>query len=410
MRKKINQFILNKILLPLYRVALKLEFRKYKKVKKLSNLTYLYLAYRLRNIFNFHDIGWSKNDDNLIFFVISNLLELKHHSEDNDNLKEVEDEISALISKASDDYDVKVLVDIFAQLENVLNDKFKRDEILKQREIPHDSHVVELNDLKKTEKKLKEFSKKNIEVVKERTAFKINFTYSEVSSIIAVTAPLIIISSYLYNKTFYGEFGVDVSRYFSISDYISTSIVHIEKSLRIGIFAIIGMVLSLDMYSRNLAYMISNKDNRKRNGYLFFTLAAFLTAFSYYSGSYMFYLFLELLMFIMVTSLSDYIANRFFDNSIKAVFFFIFSHLIILISLIEGIADARHLKDNWKTNDYELIMKEKVEKSISIPAIFIGQNSKYIFLSDTSFSKISITENSQVELYVKTITKKNSDQ
>jgi hypothetical protein len=406
LRKKIRQFILYKILIPLLRLALKLEFRKYRKAKKLSRLTYLYLHYRLRNIFNFHDIGWSKKEDETIFFVISNLLEIEHSSEDNAFLEEIKDEVYLLQSEASNDYDVIVLIDIFAQLENILNDKLKRDNILEERQIPHDNHIVDINDLNRTEKKLKKFSNKNIDVVKDRTAFKISFTYSEVSSVITVIAPLIIISSYLFNKTFYSEFGVDVSRYFSISDHLSTSIEHIEKSIKSGIYAILGIVWSFDMYSRNFAYAKAQKSNRTRNGYIIFTTILFLTIYNYYIDSYIFYRILSILIYIIIVVVSDYIACRLFDNSTKALFFLIFSLLITSNSLIEGKAGAEYLKNNWDSGVYELRVKNEIESSISKPTVVIGQNSKYIFLSDTSFSKIIITDNSKIELYMQKVNDK----
>jgi hypothetical protein len=407
LRKIISQFILSKILLALHQIRLKLEFRKYKKAIKLSNFTCIYLNYRLRNILNFQDIGLSKKEDDFTFFIISNLLELKLNTEDRAKSNEVKGEISSLQSKASFDDDVIMLIDIFAQLKNVSNVKLEKEKVLSDRVIPNNQHFVDIENLKKTEKELKIFAKKNIDIVKERTAFKINFSYSEVSSIIPVIAPLVIIGSYLFNKTYYSVFDIEVSNYFSTSDYLATSIEHIERSFITGIFSIIGIFLSLYTSSRNITYADSKKVKGKIIEYLFLLLFIFLIGYSYYSHNILFYFYLNLGFFILILKISYLIAYRLFNNSIKALFFLIFSLQIISNSLIQGREKAERLKNNWKKNSYELKFNQAIENSITTPVIIIGQNSKYIFLSDSTFSTITITERSKVELYKKTIANNN---
>lgn len=67
----------------------------------------------------------------------------------------------------------------------------------------------------------------------ERSAIKVVFSISAISGGIALASTTLVVAGFLYVRYFYQRMGVDVSLYFSVGDYLATSV----EQIRSGAFA-----------------------------------------------------------------------------------------------------------------------------------------------------------------------------
>jgi hypothetical protein len=77
---------------------------------------------------------------------------------------------------------------------------------------------------KQAKKRLKEADA----ALSERSAIKLEIGLSDISALIAVTSTVFVVSGFLYTRYFFSLFGVDVSLFFSLGDYLAASIEQIR--------------------------------------------------------------------------------------------------------------------------------------------------------------------------------------
>ena len=81
--------------------------------------------------------------------------------------------------------------------------------------------IRDLYSLKRTVRKKMVALRENIA---DREALKIEIATKEIMALLSVVSSFFLISGYLYNRLLFGEFGIDVSKFFTLSDYIASSV------------------------------------------------------------------------------------------------------------------------------------------------------------------------------------------
>ena len=108
--------------------------------------------------------------------------------------------------------------------------------------------------LRKTKKEVKSLE----ESISDREALKITLSGHNLTALISVMSALFLASGYLYSRAFLGHFGVDVAKYFALSDYNAASIEGIRYSIVAAVAGSLGAYLRIHSLSR-MSYVQAEK-------------------------------------------------------------------------------------------------------------------------------------------------------
>jgi hypothetical protein len=182
-----------------------------------------------------------------------------------------------------------------------------------------------------------------------------------------------------------GEFGIEVSKYFTLSDYIASSIEGIRYSASGAVIAAIGFFIGvrsssgasldqLELQKKKMVYPM---------GFLLFT-SIFGSVYTYYYNFEAFFVSFYALIVVSANILSvQGIVNRYFKQPLIASFLIVFlctfaGHMFMSIG--RTIYDLKNKKlEEIKT--YDLIFKEQIPLQSS-KMVLIAANSNFLFLLD----------------------------
>ncbi len=136
------------------------------------------------------------------------------------------------------------LADVYAAIQLKEEDR-KNIALSNARQFVPDIQPIEAGSIYKIHARLK----KRFGVIRselaERTALKIDFNLSDIVGAIGVISALFVISGYLYTRILLGAFGIDVSLFFSLTDYLAASIEQIRYAAFSTVFALVGFAAGL---------------------------------------------------------------------------------------------------------------------------------------------------------------------
>lgn len=122
----------------------------------------------------------------------------------------------------------------------------------------------------------------------ERSAIKVNIGISDVSASLAVVTAVFVTSGFLYTRYYFGAFGVDVSLFFSVSDYLAASIEQIRYATFSALVGSIGFLFGLrhaSMRSRLEIRRNASIRQRQEMMVILFTVVVFAySAWTIYAG------------------------------------------------------------------------------------------------------------------------------
>ncbi len=239
--------------------------------------------------------------------------------------------------------------------------------------------------------------KKSLEVEKERirfeTAPKIEFTPQGVGIIITLFSILFFISGFIYNQFFFSYFGINLSHFYSVSDYLTSSLNKIYYAiLSVGGSLILSYFLFPEFFygetpktpSSTIAKLI---DNIVFSSLIpFFGLIAILNYF-FLKDAKGFYLGLRGFLFFLILRNSAKVLV-FFKNPIRS-YIILMSLLIFFGNIIFSVAEDIHTiltSDIKDIKEYSVEFDNKLQLNDQNLVLLGSTPNYYIFYDKINFS------------------------
>ena len=258
-------------------------------------------------------------------------------------------------------------------------------------------------------KKASKVYKQNLKIKKEEEKIskrrKIDFSITEIKAIFGLTSILFLFSGYIYNHLFLSYFGIEVSKFFTINDYVSTSI---DKIYSIVFALIINMVITFFWWSPE--YIEARK--KMSTGRLLFEDGPFYIIFlglpvasvviSYLDKPGKYY-FLALTIFFVFQYFVPKIAD-FFKKPLLSSLIISYIALFFIILISGTLEERENIVKYYSKND----LNYYVEFDLSID---IKQKNLYLLSTNSNFSFLYSREKKQAYVvpnkHIKIIAKKD---
>ncbi|KON46932.1 hypothetical protein [Mariprofundus ferrooxydans] len=290
LKTKLERFRFNYIGLPLIKFAYKIRFLVLKKSLK----TQLSIHFALKILIRALDPdsrlhGYDEHTDKMVHLATWKITHQEEFEEDccieeierpEDLKKAIHDlrqdyfsnkeVIDKLASKAINNENIRSLVVRYFLVMNFTETLQKKTKTAQQhltraRELDASAEPLEAKHLWEIDRKTKKKYKSIRNEIADKTAVKISFDEINIGAFLSILSALFLTSGFLYEYTFLGAFGIDVTRYFTLADYLASSMEAIRFSLVGAIFALIGFIFRVNGDSRmspsELEY--NNKQNDK---------------------------------------------------------------------------------------------------------------------------------------------------
>lgn len=223
----------------------------------------------------------------------------------------------------------------------------------------------------------------------ERSAIKIDFQVSSLISLIGVVSALFVLSGYLCTSIFLGTFGVDVSLYFSLPDYLAVSIEQIRHAAIPTSIALAVFVFGLREGSMKSRMMIRlQREERAREGkwiLAFVIILSIHVAWGLYNDTPSFP---EMLILATIASywFADQVAYMFFSRPLPVLVFLVALFIFVSntgVTLFQQIHDLKAGK--WGNRDSVKLTLITPLPVASDSLVMIAANNNYVFaLSKTN--------------------------
>jgi hypothetical protein len=222
------------------------------------------------------------------------------------------------------------------------------------------------------------------ELISDRKAFKISLSVTDITSLLTIISPFFLFTGYLYNHFMLGEFGIEVSKYFRLTDYISSSIEGIRYSVVGAATGVLSLFLGLHSWSRKSGIERKyQKGSRDHLFYFVFIVSVAGMAIGYVKNLETFYSATSSTIVIVFFYFAPKIARKFFNEPLKIHF------LILFIGYFSAYMFFSIGTDTYKYKNYDFSRLTthdvKFNDSYPIketPLILLAGNSDYFFFLD----------------------------
>ncbi len=401
---------INLIILPIIRLAYKLDLFVFKRALKLRLLLNQKIRLRIRYIEpNARLEGYDEELDLRVNLASLRLLSPEifddsppsFFSKDlTDDVKKIflerkdeyvahKNEVDNLVAKIQKDEEVSKLVVSYNLVrhfaENHLKNKVAADYYLsKAQKVNSEAAALKTNDLFALERSLRKDINELTNEIADRQAIKISLSLERAGTIISLVSCLFVISGYLNNRFVLGYFGIEVSKYFTIGDYLASSIEVIRFSATGAAIGIIALFLGAHRSSRKSYAQVKYERSRKEYyPYLIFGVAIIGTIRGYLENSIIFYDAVYVLIIFSSIRFSGRLASKYFKEPFTALFLLVFvsaysAHMFSSVGKTIHRAKNAPLEEIQK---YEIQFKNGLPISGS-ELVFLAGNSNYLFLLD----------------------------
>ena len=220
---------------------------------------------------------------------------------------------------------------------------------------------------------------------------------------LSVGSAVFIVSGYLYNSYVLHAFGIDVSHYFGLTDYLAASIENIRYAVLAALFPLLGMIFGLVDRSR-MSVREREKDLKSRNlMWLFF--APFIwgtTIIFFFLDRSMFYRFAELAIVLVAIEVAPHVGARFtkpLPATLATTVAIIYAGTLSLGAL-KRVADIESKIASF-TPDLEMTFTLASDLKVR-PAdlVLISANSSYFFFINKNTKQSIVLPSDQVRMVV----------
>ena len=264
---KLEAAILRYILIPLYRVASRLTLNNYKIALNTESLLMRFMRQLIRE----SDVLSGIAEDKIDLFVVTLVtrilvpeLFLENHTHrvsaegfvTDETLAEVRstmDENSELVqSLESQLLDIPLIIECLVHfwLTVHLRCSISKDleyagyNISRAQQLDSSAKALTIWDLRSVRRNAKRNIKRLKKVIIDRESDKFDIKASEITKYISFIAVLFMPSGYLYNYFLLGSFGIDSAHYFTIPDYVASSVTALRESIVPVLSFVFGVVCS----------------------------------------------------------------------------------------------------------------------------------------------------------------------
>jgi len=400
MRNLIFKFLLKYIYIPLYRLSLKFEFNKIKKLIKLQSFAFRGLLYRIRNLKDFKIYGNNSKNDNLVFFTITNILKIKLNDSNKIKFEEIKPEVMILKDEVLSDPKSRKLINIYSQIQIIVDKRLKKsdceyEDLILDKEIF--THKISLDNLEATKNIIKDLSKNEFNEVLDKSSFKLDFKISSLVTAIGLITPLIFIGGYFSNKIYYNSFNTNLHEYFSLRDYVAIGVEEIETAILSAIITLLAFFYMMHVCSRTVNNPSSSEKKMNIYDILFFTLFIVLTVYFFYKNIPEKFFMLQAISVFLVFEISSKVAKKFFAQPMKAILFLIIIFIFLSNIIISSYAKVFRFKLDVsnRIKIYDLEFNNSYFSNLKDYYI-IGYNSKYVFMTDSLFIKTTVIDRNSI--------------
>ncbi len=285
--------------------------------------------------------------------------------------------------------------------------------LLKAKAADPNADILDYNGFSSLNKKIKEQNKvlklklrklAQDKIQREKFSFvgKITITSSGVLFVVGLFSTLFVASGFLYTKIYYSFFGIDVSDFFDVSDYLSVSVSVLASVM-------ISTVIGLVAYAWGFFTALSNRIHSEQfsveekpvisNWHIWVILVTCALAVVmqlYNRGEIATGPLYPLALFLVLYVYHNFPVRDYVENPVP-VNAFIVTLLIFLIHLgLRIVDDVQEKMNPGYGSTYTL--QFDTEREIS-DHLFIGQNSKYVFLQDNETKSVVVVPVSAVKIY-----------
>jgi hypothetical protein len=374
-----------------YRIKLKLILLKFKKVKDLQSFIKWCIFTRIRKINNFKNYGYSVTDDNTTYDLTNHLLKIKIFEDD---------KFKKSLDFISKDEKIIQFVDLYLQIQNSINKTLKK-ELIKIDQKPQKAIFENVDDesTNKIKKILKEIIRPDYEEVLDRTSFKIDISLQETLSYLTLMTSIIFCGGFLYNNILFGLYNINISLFFNLSDYVSSSIEQIQPAIIGASLTLIVLFFNLIELKNNFGYFkYSNtlKKRKKNSTIIIIVLAIGFILGSIYIEDF-FYKKLEYPAILFAIIFSQEISFKYFKKPLKIFPIILFSS-IFFTQLTTKAISKYHIKEN--KNNIKVIFKNKILNDQILNHSLILATSQYVFFESKN-KNVKVFKKDLIDYYEK---------
>jgi hypothetical protein len=351
-------------------------------------------------------LGENEEMDLVVEFVSRQLTKRPHLDALDDAIQNNSQLAADILNAVRENKDVQWAVKTYfsadAYFASLLNDSGRVEESLKEArlvdpEIAAFDQSAIASQLKIAHRRILEVR----QILAERSALKIDVTLSELSTLLGLVSAVFLISGYLYTHYFYSLFKVDISLFFTVSDYLAASIERIKYAAiaaGVGLFSLMLHLRSMSMESR--AQLKTTRTRRLREVKFFRALgiAALLAAIA---GAYFGrpdYGMMRLAVAILAGWSASLFGEKFFKRPLPVT-----AGAIATLTFIGNVViDAYQHRDDVLKNARSSALAARVHLKSKIfegqeKSALIGANGNYIFLLDPHSNAIHAVPRDKVD-------------
>ncbi len=398
MRKRTEQVLLRWLYAPLYRLLIR-------QALKVRNRVVAVIHHQLRYHEDAFEVkGESEYKNKVCFLTAAKLCNLEYGKADREFAAQHQSQIADLLSKSEDVEEIKKFVVIFYELQALIYGLFLKSEekdrcLGEARKLGRQVRELEVKDLSSVNRSARAELRRLRAEIADRESFKIDFSLSQIGTVLTLFSSLFLVTGFLYNRFLLGAFGVDVSHYFSLTDYLASSIDKIRFAGFGAILATVSSFLRVHYESRSAALRLES--TQPKPDYWFYFLIIVLvvgTVKSYFEDSVLFYIQMQLLLFLVGLYFSWPIAKRYFTNPVPAFFSMVFL-VTFAADMYASIGSTIHRFDK---GDIAGLRNVKVHLTGDFlgkreDLVILSGNSAYLFLFDQQQHNIIVAPKDKVE-------------
>lgn len=260
-----------------------------------------------------------------------------------------------------------------------------------------DSDSVELNSFIDVYK-LSHRTKNELELTKllksSMQTIKIKITTEEFFIYISIAGILLTITGFAFNYFYYKQYNIDVSLFFTLEDYLSTSLAFLFDLITSSMIGVLATYFGMN-HRMNLPKGSNLKSEREFNiimilTYIILPLVGIIDYVHHKEHRLELYFIIYLMIALRYVPI---IALKHFNNGVKAIFIIVFI-IFYCGSFCLKLGNALKKDSNLIPKEYTFSFPTQDELQHSI---IIGVNSKYVFYKDTINENITIKKSDELD-------------
>lgn len=397
--------IRQKIGLSLYRLLHTIRMAVAKKNISLQKKCLLLLNFEIRKLDStLLQLGENVEQDDIVEFVERHLTERPHLDNSANVAHKNSDLVARLLDECKQSENVKSALAIYfaskAHIFSLANsDSEQGVYFAKAKEYDPTINLFSNEDVFKNHKAISHRLKLLREEISERSAVKFTVTISHVTGILTISSALMLVAGLLYTNTLLSSIGIKASLFFSIGDYIATSVEQLQ-SVAFSVTAAIAFYFHgiRDRSLRSKMELdIAAKNKRPLYVVALLVLAATITQIvtawngRYETGT------LTFLACLVSYRFAAQISRNYLKNSLEGEIFLVCLLIFTSYTAIRCIGEMRDLKNgNWGEREETRIITKKESGIDASNLIVIRANSSYIFTVDKQSGNPRVIPKDQV--------------